>query len=50
MGKNLKPIYNKPRKGDIKHSVADISKAKKKIGFQPNYSLEKGIKEMEKIK
>lgn len=43
---NLKPVYDKPRPGDIKHSVADITKAKEKLGFYPEYSLEKGIKEI----
>lgn len=44
--KKFSPIYDKPRKGDIKHSVADISKAKKEINFWVEYSLEKGLKEM----
>ncbi len=41
MRKKLKPIYEKARKGDIRHSLADISKAKEKMGFQPNYSWKK---------
>ncbi|MDT2713782.1 NAD-dependent epimerase/dehydratase family protein [Enterococcus gallinarum] len=41
---NIKPIiqFEESRKGDIKDSVADISKLKK-IGFSPNYSLDEGI-------
>ena len=42
----MKPIiqFEESRKGDIKDSVADISKLKK-IGFSPNYSLDEGIAE-----
>lgn len=32
------------RKGDIKHSNADISKAKKLLGYDPDYSFADGIK------
>jgi len=37
-----KIIFKKPRKGDIKKSLADISKIKK-IGFQKKFSFEKGM-------
>jgi len=43
-GKNIDPIYEKEREGDIRHSVADISRTKE-IGFKPNYSLEEGLAE-----
>lgn len=45
VGKNLKPTHDKPREGDIRHSVGDISKAKKVLGFKPEYSIEEGLKE-----
>ncbi len=38
-----KIIYTKPREGDIKHSYADISKAKDKLGFKPKINIEEGI-------
>ncbi len=38
-------IHAEERKGDVKHSLADISRAKKKLGWQPQYSLEEGLKE-----
>ncbi|MFC1846988.1 SDR family oxidoreductase [Chloroflexota bacterium] len=44
MGKNIDPIYEKPRPGDIRHSLADISRAKT-FGYKPEYNLEEGIKE-----
>lgn len=42
----LKPIYEVPRGGDIKHSLADITKAKKILSFKPKISLEEGIKKL----
>ncbi len=45
MGKKLKPIHDAPRKGDVMHSLGDISKAKKVLGYEPRYSLEEGLRE-----
>jgi UDP-glucose 4-epimerase len=33
------------RKGDVKHSLADIAKTKKELGWNPKYSLEQGLKD-----
>ncbi len=41
----IEPIFGPKREGDIKHSIADISKAKELLGYNPNWSFEKGIKE-----
>ncbi|MDM5332842.1 SDR family oxidoreductase [Ureibacillus composti] len=41
--KNIKPIFGPDRKGDIKHSNADISKAKEYLGYNPEWSFERGI-------
>lgn len=41
--KQNKIRYDKPRSGDILHSLADISKIGKS-GFKPTYSLEEGLK------
>jgi UDP-glucose 4-epimerase len=43
-GKGIKPIHQEPRPGDIKHSLADISKARQ-FGYNPKYSLEEGLRE-----
>lgn len=40
---NIEPNYGPDRVGDIKHSNADISKAKKLLGYNPEWSFEKGI-------
>ena len=45
IGKNLTSVYTDPRPGDIMHSLADISKAKEKLGYIPKFDLTKGLKE-----
>ncbi len=40
------PIFLEFRKGDVLHSQADISKAKKLLSYDPNYSLEEGLSEV----
>jgi len=42
-GRKVKPIYTAPRPGDVKHSLADISLAKKLIGFTPKVSFRQGL-------
>ncbi|MDC3416604.1 SDR family oxidoreductase [Aquibacillus salsiterrae] len=44
LGKDIQPIFGPDRKGDIKHSNADISKAKEYLGYNPEWSFERGIK------
>lgn len=44
LGKNIEPNFGPDRQGDIKHSNADISKAKKMLGYDPDYSFAEGIK------
>jgi len=39
----LKPLYRPARNGDIKHSYADISKAKARLGYEPKISLREGV-------
>lgn len=46
MGASLTPIHAPPRGGEVRHSVADISKARKLLGYQPAVSLEDGLKEL----
>ena len=45
--KNLKSeiLYQDFRKGDIKHSIADISMASKFLGYDPEHDFESGMKE-----
>jgi len=43
--KKLDIIYEAARPGDIKHSLADSSKAKESFGYAPRYDIAKGLKE-----
>ncbi|MCD8366283.1 MAG: SDR family oxidoreductase [Clostridiales bacterium] len=43
LGVDIEPIYGPDRKGDIKHSNADISKAKRLLGYDPEWSFRRGI-------
>jgi UDP-N-acetylglucosamine 4-epimerase len=43
-GKSIKPVYGPERGGDIKHSLADISKAKKLLGYDPATSPAEGLR------
>lgn len=40
---NIKPTYVPPRPGDIKHSLADVTRAKELIGYEPLVTFEEGI-------
>ena len=42
--KDIEPLYEDPRAGDIKHSFADIDLAKNKINYQPFVNFENGLK------
>lgn len=45
LDKDVEPIFGPDRPGDIKHSNADISKAKELLGYNPDWNFERGIKE-----
>ena len=42
---DIEPIFGPDRKGDIKHSNADISKAKELLGYEPEYDFARGLSE-----
>ena len=44
LGLDLEPNFGPDRAGDIKHSNADISKAKELLGYDPDWSFDRGIK------
>lgn len=44
LGLNVEPNFGPDRPGDIKHSNADISKAREMLGYSPEWSFERGIK------
>ena len=45
LGVEIEPIFGPDRKGDIKHSNADISKAKRLLGYSPDYDFARGLSE-----
>ena len=45
---NFKPTHANPRPGDIKHSYADVTKAKKLLQYNPKISLKNGLIELVK--
>ena len=44
LGVNVEPVFGPDRAGDIKHSNADITRAKELLGYDPDWSFEWGIK------
>ena len=40
---HIKPLYFEARKGDIKDSLADVSKAKEVLGYDPKIRLKEGL-------
>jgi len=42
---NIEPVHGPNRKGDIPHSLASIEKAKRLLGYSPQYSVKEGLKE-----
>ncbi len=43
LGSPVQTAYEEARKGDVRHSVADISKASRMLGYSPEVSLEEGL-------
>lgn len=46
IGSESEVVYTKSREGDIDQSVADISKAQEKLGYEPSVSLENGLRSL----
>ena len=44
LGTALDPSYTEARRGDVKHSLADISLAKRHLGYEPLVDFEEGIR------
>jgi nucleoside-diphosphate-sugar epimerase len=43
VGTNVEPLYGEPRAGDVKDSQADISKARRVLGYEPSVTFEEGL-------
>ncbi|OGQ01375.1 MAG: Vi polysaccharide biosynthesis protein VipB/TviC [Deltaproteobacteria bacterium RBG_19FT_COMBO_46_12] len=44
LGSKLSPVYQEPREGDVRHSLADIHKSKKIINYMPKVGTREGLK------
>jgi len=43
--KNFKPLYRDFRAGDVRHTLADIGKARRRLGYRPDYGFARGLDE-----
>ena len=45
-GKDIRPVYGPERVGDVKHSNADITKIRTKLGYEPKVRMFEGMKKV----
>jgi UDP-glucose 4-epimerase len=45
LGTALAPMYEPPRAGDVKHSLADIAAARQALGYRPTVRFEEGLRQ-----
>jgi len=43
LGTRLEPRFGEARAGDVKHSLADIDKARRLLGYEPSVSFDEGL-------
>ncbi len=43
-GSELRPVYESARPGDVKHSFADVDRARSVLGFEPGVGLDEGLR------
>jgi len=43
-GVEIEPVYEDARSGDVRESLSDISKARRHLPFEPEYTMEAGLK------
>ena len=43
VGVDLEPLYRDPRPGDVRDSLADITRIQQKLGYDPAVSLSRGL-------
>lgn len=46
LGTGHKPVHREARKGDVRHSRADISRARELLGFEPEINLDEGLRRL----
>lgn len=45
VGRDLNPEYAAPRPGDVRHSLADIDRARRYLGYEPKVGFEQGLRQ-----
>jgi UDP-glucose 4-epimerase len=45
LGRSITPEFLPPRVGDVRESLADISRARAELGYEPKFSLEEGLRQ-----
>ena len=45
LGRGFDPAWAPPRPGDVRHSCADVGAARRSLGYEPQVSLEEGLRE-----
>ena len=43
IGRDVQPIHADPRPGDVRHSLADVDRARRDLGYEPRVSLREGL-------
>jgi UDP-glucose 4-epimerase len=44
LGTDIKPVHGTPRRGDVRHSQADITRAATDLGYRPRVTLDEGLR------
>ena len=45
IGLHLRPVHERPRPGDVRHSLAAIDEASVHLGYEPKVDLEEGLRQ-----
>ncbi|WGI17652.1 SDR family oxidoreductase [Methanonatronarchaeum sp. AMET-Sl] len=45
MSKDIDPVYTEPREGDVRHSLADITKIEENLGYAPDVGFYEGLEQ-----
>ena len=40
-----RPVITPPRTGDVRHSLADVTRARELLGYVPRFSFEDGLRQ-----
>ena len=43
-GSTVRPAHDRPRPGDVRHSLAAIDQARRILGYEPTVDLEEGMR------